>query len=224
MISKIVKDKNYIAPLIERIDYKSCEIQSGLLGHKDDRTLFVDGKNMNYTNLKSLITYYEHLVDYNLAYGHCICTGLGFLIRESLLLSNPKVDKITVLEISQDLIDLQYQMNPKIMNHPKINVICIDANEYIGECDFLSIDHYNDPTNVDEIHDTITKLTKNIKHKVMWYWTLLYDINGFQSVEKRYASLREKYNTLPKLNFNELLEYILLTDFKKIKAINLRHL
>ena len=222
MISEIVKNKNYIHPRMERLEYKSCEIKSGLLNHEDDITLFIDGKNMNYTNKKSLITYYEHLADYQLAFGHCVCTGLGLLVRESLLLSNSKVEKITVLEKSQDLIDLQFKMNPEIMNHPKMNVICIDANDYIGECDFLTIDHYNAPEDKDAIHETLTKVTKNIKHKVMWYWTILYDINDFQNIEKKYALLKSKYKTLPELNFNQLLEYILLSDFKKIRAINLR--
>jgi len=45
--------------------------------------------------LKEVTEQYSH---FKLAEGDCICTGLGFLLRESWLLENPRVTKITVIE------------------------------------------------------------------------------------------------------------------------------
>ena len=46
--------------------------------------------------------FYSH---YNLAYGHVVCTGLGFGTREKWLSTKPEVTKITVIEANKQIID-----------------------------------------------------------------------------------------------------------------------
>ena len=46
--------------------------------------------------------FYSH---YYLAYGHVICTGLGFGTREQWIASKPEVTKVTVLEKYKEVIE-----------------------------------------------------------------------------------------------------------------------
>lgn len=145
-------------------------------------------------NLNSVMQLYSHYV---LAEGNVICTGLGFALRENWLLSNNKVKKILCIENCKELIEYHNKYNPVLME--KIKVINADAEEYIGECDTLLLDHYEEETN-NSILDKVEKVAKNIKHKKLWFWKLesmlIYYIT--------YLDLRKKFPTLPNLNKKEI--------------------
>lgn len=128
------------------------------------------------------------------AYGDVICTGLGFCVREKMLLSNPRVKSITVLERSQDLIDYQRQINPDIME--QLNVVCCDANKYIGSCDVLLVDHFE---RMSDRRKSVISASKNIQHKVLWWWTA--DNLGWED----YQQLSKQLPTMPNLNRDQLL-------------------
>jgi len=126
----------------------------------------------DFTYLQSLKEFAEQI---EIAEGAVICTGLGFLLREAELLKKKEVKSVTVIEINQDVIDIQNELNPKIMN--QLNVICADADTYKGECDTLLLDHWADPApNEDtkewlkKINTRVESICKNIKHKKMAFW------------------------------------------------------
>ena len=110
--------------------------------------------------------FYSH---YKLAYGHVICTGLGFGTREQWIASKPEVTKITVLEKFKEVIEYHEDIGTKWSD--KIEIINCDANEYKGDCNFLSIDHY-EYDDVLGILDSITKVYKNITCECVWFWML----------------------------------------------------
>ena len=110
--------------------------------------------------------FYSH---YNLAYGHVVCTGLGFGTREKWLSAKPEVTKITVIEAHKPIID--YHKNIGTEWSDKIEIIHCDANDYKGKCDFLSLDHY-EFNDVQSIINSIKKVAENIEHKSLWFWML----------------------------------------------------
>ncbi len=68
--------------------------------------------------------HYEFLTN---AKGHVLINGLGIGIILEVLLESPKVTKITVVEISEDLIEL---VAPYFENEKKLEIIHDDAFEY----------------------------------------------------------------------------------------------
>ena len=112
----------------------------------------------------SLKEFQSHI---DIAKGHVICTGLGFLLREEKLLKKKRVDSVTVIEINKDVIEIQRKLNPKIMD--KLIIINADANTYKGECDTLLLDHFESESN-EEIDKMVKQCCKNIRHNRMKYW------------------------------------------------------
>lgn len=167
------------------------------------RVLYVNDEvfmTWNPTNHQAYELYPQNVM----AYGNVICTGLGFLIREQMLLENDRVKSITVLENSKDLIDYQKKYNPKIME--KLNVINCDANEYVGECDVLLLDHFEQMQSP-WIENIDFSCVQNIKHDLLWFWTV--EISDFNYED--YVHLRKHiYPTLPDISeqFYKVLQYV----------------
>jgi hypothetical protein len=203
MIADILDSPNYIRPNITEIESENCQIK---LDDENTTSLWINNESWM-IDTSDYMSWYQLLPDYDLAYGDCVCTGMGMLIRESLLLSKPEVKTVTVVEISKDLIDLQKKLNPELMNHPKLKIVNCDANEYKGKCDFLSIDHYEDIDDK-ERHETIQTVMDNVEHKVSWYWKLLEE----SSTYTLYNIIKKAYNTLPNLSKLKLEEYLKLNQ------------
>ena len=211
MFTHILKHKDYILPKVEECEYKSISIRD-MPENKHSHTLgmYINDERMMTSNQIYYHQCYDVLPEYYLAYGNVICTGLGLLYRESMLLVNPKVEKITVIEKSADLIELQYKMNPEIMNNPKLEIINDDANFYKGECDFLSIDHY-EIINPDKLANIVEHCIKNIKHETLWFWMLSFYCGSSQEkFYETYYDMRLLYRTLPDLTRLELYEFIMM--------------
>lgn len=62
------------------------------------------------------------------AKGHVLINGLGIGMCIGAVLQKPEVTKVTVIEISQDLIDL---VGPHYTKDPRVEIICFDAFEYL---------------------------------------------------------------------------------------------
>ena len=164
-----LKELGYVPPIIKSYD------KDGINVWLDKRSypfpvwrLDVDGVQWMVYDQRHGQTkqFYSH---YCLAYGHVICTGLGFGTREQWIASKPEVTKVTVLEKYKEVI--QYHKDIGTKWHDKIEIINCDANEYKGDCDFLSIDHY-EYDDVLRIIDSITKVYKNITCECVWFWML----------------------------------------------------
>lgn len=159
-------------------EYKSLKIVTTEQG----LTLFVNGESwMTYHPCNNQI--YQMYSHNYYAYGDVIATGLGFGLRELMLLDNEKVKSVTVIERSQDLIEWHQIHNKPLMD--KINVVCSDANDVRAKCDVLLLDHYEHamPGDFDKIYN-------NIEHNLFWYWPAELTLN--------YELVRRKYPTLPK--------------------------
>jgi len=153
--------------------------------------------NLDY--LFSVMEVYSH---YALAEGNVICTGLGFGLRENWLLSNNKVKKILCIENCKELIEYHHKHNPMLME--KIKIINEDVEKYVGECDTLLLDHYEEVED-DFILDTVEKVAKNIKHKKLWFWRIEHMLRNRYIT---YLNLRKRFPTLPNLNETQLRHFI----------------
>lgn len=180
--------------------------------------------------------FFEALPFFYFATGHCICSGLGLGIRETLLLKNKNVSKLTVLENNLDLIEYHKINKTPFVEH--VEIVHCDASQYMGSCDTLFLDHYNDGNFKGILTDIITPFLKNtkqtchnIKHKNLWFRGLeeicmnsihtstLENKNISDIRYKIYLNLKEKYPTLPNLN-NKMLNSLLTVYENKDENLN----
>lgn len=214
MLSDLIDNGIYEQPRIDLVNYKSLKISRNPKAPKNLELFINDTPFMTY-NLETHSQAHDLLINYHIAHGHCICTGLGFMVRETLLLNNPIVDKVTVLENSLDLIELQEVMNPKLMKNKKLEVIHTDANTYKGSCDFLSVDHYEDDGgDFDKLMDTtVTNISNNIKHDMLWFWNIFQHLAYKENKYEIYRTIKQKFNyKLPELEPHQLYEYVALSN------------
>lgn len=164
--------------------------------------LVKNSKAYMFENFNTQCSLKELKIQIDIAYGHCICTGLGFLLRENYLINKPEVTKITVIEKNKDVIDIQNELNPEIMS--KLNIIQDNANLYKGECDCLLLDHFEDDARPQEIMAFSKLCYTNIKHKVLFWWDLISHFNyGLYN-----SKIKDMFNTLPDLTEEEYNNYI----------------
>ena len=151
---------------------------------------------------------YSH---YKLAKGHVICTGLGFGAREQWIASKPEVTKVTVLEKFKKVIDYHKDIDTKWSD--KIEIINCDANEYKGDCDFLSLDHY-EHDDVLDIISSIKKICNNITCESAWLWMLeMWIKNGIISDDPTNPHVKMKFIPF----HNEELSNDIEKNYSKIK-------
>ena len=134
--------------------------------------LLINGVRWNCWNVYENAEVNELRSNVEIAYGKVIATGLGLCLREAMLLWNKNVTEIVVLENNKDVIAYHNKHNPDIMS--KITVIHCDANEYIGSCDTLLLDHYEiyDDRHMELFEKGLESCTTNIKHDVLYWWAL----------------------------------------------------
>lgn len=107
---------------------------------------------------------------YDLAYGDILVSGLGFGILALWLCSKPNVKSVTVVEFSEDVIEIFKELNdvPDKLNIIHDNMITYNTDK---EYDVLLLDHYERQTFDWRLKD-ISKICKRIKHKIFWAWSL----------------------------------------------------
>lgn len=150
--------------------------------------------------------FYELYSHTHFAHGHVIASGLGFLLREIMLLENPNVSRIQVLEKSAELIEYHNTYNRDIME--KLEIVNCDANEFVGSCDTFLMDHLEFSNFV----ETFIKCLQNIKCTTSWFWPIELCCPNYE----KYSQLCLSVATLPKL---QRLEYeMLLEIFKRRKG------
>ena len=161
--------------------------------------LYVESKRQMTYAYKNYSQFYELYSHTHFAHGHVIASGLGFLLREIMLLENPNVSRIQVLEKSPELIEYHNTHNYDIME--KLEIVNCDANEFVGSCDTFLMDHLE----FDSFVDTFIKCLQNIKCNISWFWPIELCCPNYES----YLELRHKAPTLPKL---QRLEYEMLLE------------
>ena len=176
--------------------------------------LTVNGNRWHRYNYEYHTTVKEFNSSYDVAYGHCVLSGLGLSILPALLLHKPEVKSITVYEISEDVIKLN-----KIVGFVDLNKITVinkpieEANNI--ECDCLLLDHYElEPEKY--IINNMKTISNNINYDKIWFWKaeyfiLLHYLNSGLNLNEAYMQWMKKYNHIPKLvtlDINKLKYYI----------------
>lgn len=178
--------------------------------------LLIDNNQWMTFNSNNFVQLFELYSHHNLAKGHCVCTGLGFGLREKWLLSKKEVSKITIIEKNIEVINYHKELNSDLIN--EFEVIHCDASEYNGKCDTLLLDHYEPEPFFDQNNyfQNIKKCCNNIEHSVLWFWPLEVmvtanltkkDKDFSQNRYKNYLNLMEMYSTLPNITESELNSY-----------------
>ena len=174
--------------------------------------LIVNGKQwMSY----NYITHYqasELFSHYHLAKGHCICTGMGFGVRENWLIQKKEVTKITIIEKNEQVLEYHKYINSPFLK--ECEVIIGDASEITGKCDTLLLDHYELESH-NYIIDDVKKISNNVDCEALWFWPLERIIDSYKNDNKRffnsshyeiYLKIKNdfKLSKLPNINENIL--------------------
>jgi len=188
-----VRDKSDLMLDIEDHPNRAIEYAQG------EVLLFVNGRRWLRQYLPTSLSIGGIFSHYWFARGHTLTTGLGLGIREKWLLNKKEVTKLTILEKSLKLIDYHKEHNPDLFEYAE--VIHVDANEYVGECDVLLMDHYEEEP-IEEMAEMSSKVAKNIKCEVCWFWPIeeLIQKEPQRQVTplEAYEYIKKKYD-LPKL-------------------------
>lgn len=181
------------------INYKSDNSKLRIIQNYNNTqvSLFDDKDKWISYDKKYKTSIWEIFSHYWIADGVCICTGLGFALRESWILTKKNISKLIVLEKCKELIEYHQKFNSHITDN--IEIINIDANEYVGECDTLLLDHYENETN-EEIIKSTKNILNNIDCKKLWLWPLELMI---EESKEEHESYLDSYNKI-KLETNLL--------------------
>ena len=192
-VDVFVRDKSYIIRNNEEHSHRAVKYAQG------HASLYVNGAQWLRQYLPTATSAGGIFSHYWLARGHTLTTGLGLGIRENWLLNKKEVTKLTILEKNLKLIDYHKENNPDLFEYAE--VIHVDANEYVGECDVLLMDHYEEEP-IEEMAEMSSKVAKNIKCEVCWFWPIeeLIQKEPQQQVTplEAYEYIKKKYD-LPKL-------------------------
>ena len=180
----------------------------------DNYELTVNGHQWLAYNHKYQTSVKEFNSSYDVAYGHCVLSGLGLGILPALLLQKPEVKSITVYEINEDLIKINKIVG--FVDLSKINVINKPIEEVSNiRCDCLLLDHYEFETEKFILNNMKT-ITNNINYDKIWFWKaeyfiLLNYLNSDLNLNDSYRQWLVKFNEIPKLailDINKLKYYI----------------
>lgn len=152
---------------------------------------------------------------YDIAKGHCICTGLGFGVRENWLLKKPDVSKITIIEKNKNIIEYNKIINPELMKNAE--VVNENVSNYRGRCDTLLLDHY-ELQSPDYILNNVEHCIKNIKSQIMWFWPLeryIFREKGNNLETYKNLAMRHNLFSLPYIDKRKLDLYIKLFNYNE---------
>jgi len=113
----------------------------------------------------------EFSIELDLAHGHCVTSGLGLGIIQTLLAENDKVTKVSVYEKNKDIIDLFYEIIEKnSVDISKIEIHNFDADLIEGiSCDCMFLDHFeHEPEQ--EVISRVRNISLKNSATVLWYW------------------------------------------------------
>jgi len=205
---------NFIPPYyLMRIPENHIAIENMYLNRNGNKYIIGTEESLwmtyNFDSEEEALELYSH---YYWAQGHCVCTGLGLGIRESWLLRNPKVTKITVVEKNASIIEFHKRYNPELL--AKIEVIHDNAKNVKMSCDTLLPDHWS-KEGLDVMLNELDIISSNISCKTMWFWPLeeyLLELSACRSYMKKYTELRTgRYPKLPNCTTHEL--YVILSTW-----------
>ena len=151
----------------------------------------------------------DFLLEYKLAYGTCVLSGLGMGFLTNLLLEKKEVEKVIVYEINKDVIELNEIFGLK---NQKLIIINEDINNISNiKCDCLFLDHYENE-DYDFIINSIKKIHSKVESKLFWIWDVPRIIfnHYYENIENVYNKFKKDNNFLnmPNLNKFDLEKYL----------------
>jgi len=224
---RLLNQLNYTPPNLKLYKKDTCEVTFD--DYNQMYRLFIGGEDYMSYKINDHDEAYELYSHYDLAKGHCICTGLGFGVRENWLLTKKEVSKVTVLEKNKEVIDYHKYLNPKLFDD--VEVIHINAYDYKGKCDTLLLDHYEDEAGNAKLEpkkivndmfvlQAASEISDNIECDRMWMWTLELivaerswqrscEVGSYVSKTSIYNEIKTEFNLnkLPDLTEEELQLY-----------------
>lgn len=202
---ELLKKYNYIPPQLKDYIGKNIRINSKISYRSFDKIykyycLSVNNEEWMTYNEFSHIQAFELFSHYYLAKGHCICTGLGFGIRENWLLQKKEVSKITIIEKNEELIDYHKYINSPLIKECEI-IIGDASNLKNKKCDTLLLDHY-EKENQTFIFNDVKKISENNEFDSMWFWPLEHIIvNALKNALKNKQVYHHVYDCYSTYNF-----------------------
>lgn len=192
-------------------------------------TLSTSGTNWMQTDRDYTHTRNTMFAHFDLAHGDVLITGLGFGIIATAIAEKEEVTSVTVLEISQDVIDAFLANN---VPSEKIKIIQADACTYETdiEYDCLLPDHYELQDYEWRIKD-MNRIASTIPHKVFWPWSIEeIFLKDAYPLSKYMVSCRElfdlyskempgKWKSFVSKNFNSHPTLLGIEDYKLIEYL-----
>jgi len=141
-----------------------------IVDHGTHFTLYNNGDRWMVCEKDSDLQIKELYSSYDTAVGDILVSGLGFGILALWLSSKPNVTSVTVIEFSQDVIDLFKQSNDVPDNLTIIHGDIINYNTD-KHYDVILLDHYERQTFDWRIKD-MNRICQRISHKAFWAYSL----------------------------------------------------
>ena len=166
----------------------------GIVEYKDHFALYNNGDIWMVFNKNTDKEIKELYSSYDLAYGDVLVSGLGFGILALWLCNKAEVKSVTVVEISQDVIEL-FKKNNLVPNN--LNIINDNMITYCTEkkYDVLLLDHYEEQEFDFRIKD-IEKIANRITHNYIWAWSLeeIFMTKAYES--RKSTNMLDFYNNI----------------------------
>lgn len=209
-----MKPKEYYISKLSSLGFIFPNLPSDKIGDMEikefsnQKKLYVNGQQwmgLNLTDHREIFQFVSHI---EISKGDVITTGMGFLLRENWLLQ--KGHSVTVIEQNENIINYHLKHNPDICS--KLNIIHGDANNHIGKCDTLLLDHFELEDN-DKILNDVQKVKNNIHCDTLWFWPIermiiKKSVNDKISYSSSYSSFRDLIPELPVMDNPSLERYL----------------
>lgn len=211
---------------------KKVNIKEGSWGNVDitkignNYELRHSGELWHNYNTKTMREFYEQYSSYDLAYGDVLLSGFGFGHTANWIASKPNVKSVTIVEISEDLVNAYLSSNSM---PDKVSVVISDINSFTtnNKYDCIIFDHFN-LLKPQKFYQDMCGIAKKINHDLFWFWSLEpyylhynygitiedlilkpIDFNNFDfSLKWKDLSSDLNINTIPTLNKNKIDSYI----------------
>lgn len=117
----------------------------------------------------------EQFLEYNLAEGVVVTTGLGFGLLQTLLSKKPTVSEVIVYEKHEDIIKMfELFVRESNFNTDKIRILNQPAiDSVVEECDWLVLDHFEDIRMSEwEILDIVRDIHDRSNARNLLFWPM----------------------------------------------------
>lgn len=159
----------------------------------------------------------EFLMEYNLAHGRVITTGMGFGIIQTILLNNSKVTELVVYERSQDVIDLFKLIAEKNnFDISAMKFVCKDADEMSGEdADCIFFDHW-ERYEPEKLYERVRIIANNNNGKLAWFWPAAILYSWFCKKNHYPVDLDTYQKWVKHINIKNFPEYLSKEHFENL--------